>query len=155
MTPHREGNTLSNPNEYAGNVDVKAAFEAISENENALIVDVRTKAEWQFVGVPNLAPVGKEAVFVEWQGFPVTEPGHDFVSALSQKISEKGLDQSAAIYFLCRSGARSQSAATAMTQAGYANCYNILDGFEGSLDQNGHRGTQGGWKAAGLPWAQS
>ncbi|NVK36153.1 MAG: rhodanese-like domain-containing protein [Rhodobacteraceae bacterium] len=146
---------MPNSSNYAGNVDVQTAFKAVTENEKTLLVDVRTQAEWQFVGVPNLSAFGTEPVFVEWQHFGPSGPNVNFLGELIQKISEKGLDQSASIFFLCRSGARSQSAAIALTEAGFTNCYNIIDGFEGPQDQNGHRGIQSGWKASGLPWAQS
>ena len=92
---------------------------------------------------------------MEWQSFPPSGPNLEFADAVSSVLAKKGLDQSASIYFLCRSGARSQAAAIALTQAGYTNCFNISDGFEGPLDADGHRGTQSGWKAAGLPWTQS
>ncbi|WP_417668312.1 rhodanese-like domain-containing protein [Roseibium sp.] len=141
--------------EYAGDTDVTAAFEALSENADAILVDVRTQAEWTFVGVPDLRAASKAPLLVEWQSFPPAAPVNDFVDQLAKKISEKGLDQSAPIFFLCRSGVRSQSAAIAMTKAGYTHCYNIAGGFEGPLDQEGHRGTQFGWKAAGLPWIQT
>ncbi len=146
---------MLNSIEYGGDIDVTAAYEALASNPDAVLVDVRTQAEWSFVGVPDLRSTGREPLLVEWQSFPPAPPVNDFVSDLAKKISQKGLDQSAAIYFLCRSGVRSQAAAIAMTQAGFANCYNITGGFEGPLDHEGHRGTQSGWKAAGLPWIQT
>jgi len=146
---------VQNSIQYAGDVDAKTAHDAIAEQDGAVLVDVRTQAEWTFVGVPDLRALGGEPLFVEWQSLPPAQPVKDFVGDLAKKISAKGLDQSAQIYFLCRSGVRSQSAAIAMTQAGYAHCYNIAGGFEGPLDQDGHRGTQSGWKAAGLPWIQN
>lgn len=146
---------MSNFDGYAGDVDVSAAFKVLSDQDNSALVDVRTRAEWSFVGVPDLRPIGKESVFVEWQSFPPAPPVKDFVGELAAIFSQKKLDQKASIYFLCRSGARSQSAAIAMTQAGFAHCYNVLGGFEGPIDEDGHRGTMSGWKAAGLPWIQT
>jgi rhodanese-related sulfurtransferase len=140
---------------YAGNVTVQEAFNELSAQENAVLVDVRTQAEWAFVGLPDLRPIGKEPMLVEWQSFPSSGPNPDFAKSVSDLMVKKGLDQSAPIYFLCRSGARSQAAAIALTQAGYTHCFNISDGFEGPLDQAGHRGVQSGWKAAGLPWTQN
>ena len=58
------------------------------------------------------------------------------------------------VVFLCRSGNRSIGAAEAATEAGIAPSYNVLDGFEGNLDERKHRGGTG-WKAVGLPWKQS
>ncbi|WP_269584410.1 rhodanese-like domain-containing protein [Roseibium sp. Sym1] len=140
---------------YAGNVTAQEAFDELSAQENAVLVDVRTQAEWAFVGLPDLRPISKEPMLVEWQSFPSSGPNPDFAKSVSDLMVKKGLDQSAPIYFLCRSGARSQAAAIALTQAGYTHCFNISDGFEGPLDQAGHRGVQSGWKAAGLPWSQS
>jgi len=140
---------------YAGDVSAQEAFTALSNNRDAVLIDVRTQAEWSFVGLPDLRPIGKEALLAEWQSFPSTGPNPDFVKLVTDELSKKELDQSAPIYFLCRSGARSQSAAIALTQAGYTQCINISDGFEGPLDGEGHRGTRSGWKAAGLPWIQS
>jgi len=140
---------------YAGDVDAQGAFDALRNHKNAVLVDVRTQAEWTFVGVPDLRPLGREALFVEWQKYPPSGLNSGFVQEVSDLLSKKELDPETPIYFLCRSGARSQAAAQAMTQAGYTNCYNISDGFEGALDSGSHRGTQSGWKAAGLPWIQS
>ena len=140
---------------YAGDVTSREAFDALAEQTDAVLVDVRTQAEWSFVGVPDLRPLGKEAVLVEWQSFPSSGPNPEFANVVSSLVSKKGLDLDAPIYFLCRSGARSQAAATVLTQAGHTKCFNISDGFEGPLDADRHRGTQSGWKAAGLPWIQS
>ena len=149
------GASVCNNSGYAGDIDSQGAFAALTGDDGAILVDVRTQAEWSFVGIPDLRAINKEAVLLEWQSFPSTGPNPDFSHTLSDLLVKKGLDQTASIYFLCRSGARSQSAAIALTQAGYSNCYNISDGFEGPLDTEGHRGTQSGWKAAGLPWKQN
>ncbi len=146
---------MSNSMSYAGDVDVNAAYAALSASPNTVLVDVRTRAEWNFVGVPDLRALGKEVIFTEWQGFPAGSPVPDFVATLSSELERKGLDKTVQIYFLCRSGARSLNAAIAMTQAGYGACFNIADGFEGPLDGTSHRGNAGGWKASGLPWIQS
>ncbi|KZM50786.1 rhodanese-like domain-containing protein [Labrenzia sp. OB1] len=140
---------------YAGNVEVLEAFNELSNSKDATLVDVRTQAEWAFVGVPDLRPIGKEAILAEWQSFPSSGPDPDFVTKISDTLVKKGLDQNAPIYFLCRSGARSQAAAIALTEAGYTRCFNISDGFEGPLDADSHRGVSSGWKAAGLPWIQN
>ncbi len=140
---------------YAGDVDVQGTFEALSNQSAAILIDVRTQAEWTFVGVPDLRPLNKEAAFIEWQGFPPSGPNQTFVQEVSDLLSKKGLDSDTPIYFLCRSGVRSLAAAQAMTQAGYTNCYNISDGFEGALNEDSHRGSKSGWKAARLPWIQS
>ena len=115
-----------------------------------VLVDVRTQAEWNFVGIPDLSSVDKKPVFVEWQVFPTMDVNGSFVEA----VTAAAPDKSAPIYLLCRSGARSKSAAIALTQAGYAECYNISQGFEGRHDAEQHRGSTDGWKARGLPWVQ-
>lgn len=135
---------------YAGDVDVVAAWDAVKNSANAVLVDVRTQAEWNFVGVPDLSSADKQPVLVEWQVFPTMDVNGSFVDA----VAGAAPDKSAPIYFLCRSGARSKSAAIAMTQAGYSECYNIAQGFEGPHDAEQHRGLTDGWKAHGLPWIQ-
>lgn len=136
---------------YAGDVDAAAAFEALRKSPAAQLVDVRSDAEWSFVGVPDLAPLGKEPLLVSWQTFPGMRPNEDFVHAVTARVPATDTP----LYFLCRSGARSRAAAIAMTAAGYGQAFNVAGGFEGDLDDARHRGRKGGWKAAGLPWKQS
>jgi rhodanese-related sulfurtransferase len=137
---------------YAGDVSPTDAFDALKADEGAVLVDVRTQAEWAFVGVPDLSGLGKPVGFIEWLAFPGMAPNANFMAELDQVT---GGDQTRPVYFLCRSGQRSQSAAAAATAQGYGQAYNIEGGFEGALDGERHRGTVSGWKAAGLPWAQS
>jgi len=139
---------------YAGDVDSAQAYDRLASSKDTVLIDVRTRAEWNFVGVPDLTAIGKETLFVEWQSFPPAAPVTDFTESLSAHLAQQGYDKDAELYFLCRSGQRSQSAAIAMTQAGFGKCYNVSGGFEGPLDPSRHRGTQSGWKAAGLPWVQ-
>ena len=135
---------------YAGDVSAFTAWEAVKNSPNAVLVDVRTQAEWNFVGVPDLSSVGKQPLLIEWQIFPTMELNASFVDM----VIAAAPDKSAPLYFLCRSGARSKSAAVSMTQAGYVNCYNIAPGFEGPHDGAQHRGSVEGWKASDLPWVQ-
>ncbi len=142
--------------QYAGDVDSQEAFNHLSEKSDTVLIDVRTRAEWAFVGVPDLRPIGKQALFVEWQGFPPEGPNPDFVNSVTKAVTELGLDRTASVFLLCRSGARSQAAAIALTQqAGFSGCFNVADGFEGPLDSENHRGSVTGWKARGLPWIQN
>lgn len=145
----------SNPAPYAGDVSVEDAWSLLSEVPNATLVDVRSAAEWTFVGVPDLAAVGKETVFAEWQSYPGMGVRPDFAAALSGELAARGVPAEAPVLFLCRSGARSRAAASAMTAAGFARCLNVAHGFEGPPDGDGHRGRVDGWKAKGLPWRQS
>ncbi|MDE2515696.1 MAG: rhodanese-like domain-containing protein [Rhodospirillales bacterium] len=125
-------------------------WEALKTNPQAVLVDVRTDAEWNFVGIPDLSEAGKQAVLIPWQLYPTMQKNARFLDALA----EAGVTQADAVYFLCRSGARSMAAAQAAQAIGYAQVFNILDGFEGPPDPHGHRGQVAGWKASGLPWAQ-
>ncbi|MBV8392632.1 MAG: rhodanese-like domain-containing protein [Alphaproteobacteria bacterium] len=136
---------------YAGDVAPKTAWKILSEVANAILVDVRTRPEWNFVGLPDLGPTGKKPALLEWQMFPSMQQNPEFVAQLSGAVADKATP----ILFLCRSGARSASAAKAMTAAGYGACLNISDGFEGPLNAEGKRGSAGGWKASGLPWRQN
>jgi rhodanese-related sulfurtransferase len=139
----------------AENVSVEAAWRRLSEGSDVVLIDVRTRAEWAFVGLPDLTSLGKETVLVEWQGFPNNSRNPAFVSELTVRLQALGVAKDAELYFICRSGARSQSAAQAMLQAGFTRCYNVAEGFEGPLDEGRHRGNRGGWKSKGLPWVQS
>lgn len=140
---------------YAGDASAGDAFKSLADDPTAMLVDVRTQAEWNYVGVPDLTPLGRETLFVEWQLYPTGATNPDFVGTLSQLLDERGVANDAPIYFLCRSGVRSAAAAKAMTAAGYARCFNVLGGFEGGLDAERHRGSVDGWKHEGLPWRQS
>lgn len=144
-----------NPAGYAGDVSVKSAWDDLAAKPAAVLIDVRTRAEWVYVGVPVLASLGKATVPVEWDEFPSGEIVPDFVGRLKAVLAEKGVGADAPLYFICRSGNRSRHAAIAATAAGYKHCFNIEFGFEGRLGPDRHRGTAGSWKAEGLPWVQS
>jgi len=132
------------------NVPPRQTWEALQSDPAAQMVDVRTDAEWNFVGVPDLAPAGKQVVLIPWQVYPTMAPNASFVDHLKQA----GFTPDHHIYFICRSGVRSLNAAMAARDAGFANVYNVADGFEGPIDADGHRGQAAGWKADGLPWRQ-
>jgi rhodanese-related sulfurtransferase len=125
--------------------------EALKRDERATLVDVRTRAEWTFVGLPSTAGTARDLVLIEWQHFPDGSIAQDFGAQLEGACPDK----SAPLYFICRSGGRSRHAAERARELGYENCFNVSDGFEGPPDERGHRGTVAGWKAAGLPWRQS
>ena len=136
---------------YAGDVQPATAWQILSERNNAILIDVRTRPEWNYVGLPDLEALGKKPALVEWQVFPSMQPNPEFVATLTGAIA----DREAPLLFICRSGARSAAAAKAMTAAGYSTCLNVADGFEGPLDGQARRGGSAGWKAAGLPWRQT
>ncbi|NNG40588.1 rhodanese-like domain-containing protein [Flexivirga sp. ID2601S] len=133
---------------YAGDVTPQQAYDALRDDPDAVLVDVRTQAEWTYVGVPDLSPIGKRVVCVEWQDFPAGAQNARFVDDVREANAAGG-----AVYLLCRSGARSVAAAEALSAAGVGPAYNVVDGFEGNLDEHGHRALAG-WKVAGLPWRQ-
>lgn len=124
----------------------------LEANQDAVMVDVRTRAEWSFVGVPDLGDLPNRLILLEWQSFPSMAMNQAFCDTLDKELGER---RDAPVVFLCRSGARSMAAAQAMTGYGYSNCVNVSDGFEGDLGPDRRRGVLNGWKAAGLPWAQT
>ncbi len=128
-------------------VSLSDAWGMLIEDPNAVLIDVRTVAEWSFVGVPNLESIGKAVRHVEWTQFPGGVANPDFL-----KDATEGLAADQPVLFLCRSGARSQAAASAFAEAGFTNLHNVAAGFEGDLDPEHHR--HDGWKDH-LPWNQS
>lgn len=129
---------------YEGAVTPQEAYELMRDAPGTKIVDVRTRAEIDWVGkVPG-------AVEIEWLNYPGMKPNPNFMAALEQQV-----DKEALVLFLCRSAHRSHFAAAAATQAGYIACFNILEGFEGDKDASNQRGKRNGWRLAGLPWEQS
>ena len=128
------------------------------ENDPAsIMVAVRTKAEWSFVGLPDLSALGKDVHLIEWKSFPTMENNDGFADQLLSAIADS---EPSEILFLCRSGVRSLAAAAMMqeifTARGVATkCVNIAEGFEGDLDSEAQRGKMNGWKARGLAWRQS
>jgi rhodanese-related sulfurtransferase len=139
---------------HIDDVPVDDTWARLKSNPHAVLIDVRTKAEWAFVGLPDLASIGKRPVLVEWQTFPDNRVDASFVDRLKETLDVAGADANSELLFICRSGGRSLMAARAMAAAGYPNCRNVADGFEGPLDPQRHRGHLAGWKARGLPWAQ-
>ena len=135
---------------YAGDISAKDAWDVLKAETDAVLVDVRTDAEWAYVGLPDLDGIGKRALLIPWQNFPVMAENADF----ARTLEDSGTQRDAAHLFICRSGQRSRFAAIAMTGLGFTRCYNVADGFEGPHDESGHRGRAAGWKADGLPWKQ-
>jgi rhodanese-related sulfurtransferase len=140
---------------YAGDVSAREAWDGLAGNADATLVDVRSKAEWTYVGIPVLTSIGKPTVLIEWDEFPSGRLVPDFIGRLKAELDRLGIGKDAPLYFICRSGNRSRHAAVAATAAGYGRAYNVEYGFEGRLDTDRHRGTKGSWKEEGLPWEQS
>ena len=139
---------------YRGDAAPEDAWEMLSREPGAALVDVRTAAEWNFVGLPDLSAIAAPMLRVEWQSFPSGSIDQNFAATADEALRAAGSGPDAPILFICRSGARSAAAAGALAEAGYSRCYNVAGGFEGRRDEHGHRGTVEGWKAAGLPWQQ-
>ncbi|MCB1984095.1 MAG: rhodanese-like domain-containing protein [Burkholderiales bacterium] len=129
---------------YKGALLPMEAYRVLHESIGAQLVDVRTRAELDWVGC---VPGAKE---IELRTYPGMQPNPDFLGQLIKQV-----DKQLPVLFICRSGARSSRAAEIATEADFKESYNILEGFEGDKDEKGHRGKTGGWKAAGLPWEQS
>lgn len=125
-------------------------WEALRSDPDAVLVDVRTDAEWNFVGLADLSEAGKQPLLISWQVYPTMQVNGSF----AEHLRKAGLTPLNKIYFLCRSGARSLAAAQAAQASGFSQAFNISDGFEGPPDAEGHRGTIAGWKAEGMPWRQ-
>ena len=129
---------------YAGALTPKEAHELLTLSPNAKLIDTRTKAELEFVGrIPG-------AVEIELLLYP-----GNAMNALFTHMVQRAMPSDTPVLFICRSGGRSNMAATALAAAGFTQCYNILEGFEGDKDANSQRNRTGGWRAAGLPWYQS
>ena len=133
------------------------AWGILRDDQSSVLIDVRSAAEWGFVGGPDVSELGKSVLQVEWARFPGMVPNPDFVRDLREELGESAPSK---LLFICRSGARSLSAAKAVARA-YGEdgvpiqCINVTEGFEGDLDTFKHRGTLSGWKARGLAWRQS
>ncbi len=129
---------------YEGVLYPEEAYTIMQSAPGAKLVDVRCRAELDWVGrIPN-------AVEIEWATYPGMKPNPHFLAQLEQQVEKEVL-----VLFICRSGARSSLAAILATQAGYADCYNVLEGFEGDKNTDQHRNAMNGWRIAKLPWIQS
>ncbi|MBL1241593.1 MAG: rhodanese-like domain-containing protein [OCS116 cluster bacterium] len=150
---------------YADDLTPNAAFKCLLEDASTYLIDVRTKAETIFVGTPNLSDLPNAAdltekyCLIEWQLFPSMQTNDNFIAELSAKLKQwqdkdgvEAADRN--LLFLCRSGVRSAYAADVATKMGCNKSYNISGGFEGDVDDGGHRSHLSGWKFTGLPWSQ-
>jgi len=133
------------PGGYAGAVTPQEAFALIQGDPSVKLIDVRTNAERDWVGRVNI-PAGQHGA-VQWSLYPGGTPNPEFLAQLAAQAGKNEV-----LLFLCRSGVRSRHSAKLATENGYAECYDILEGFEGDKDAEGHRKQVGGWCKAGLPW---
>jgi len=129
---------------YYGAIVPAEAQALLDALPNARLIDVRTRAEWDYVGrIPG-------SILIEWTTYPSGGRNPAFL----EQLQAAAADPQAPVLFICRSGQRSDSAARVAAAAGYSMAFNVLEGFEGAKDAQGHRGTLGGWRKAGLPWIQ-
>ncbi|MFZ5503839.1 MAG: rhodanese-like domain-containing protein [Pseudomonadota bacterium] len=142
QTAQQRGKAMNLP--YQGALLPQEAFEIWQSAPGTQLVDVRTRAELDWVGrIPD-------AVEIEFMNYPGMKPNPHFLAALQQQVDKEVL-----LLFICRSGARSHGAASAAASAGYISCYNVLEGFEGDKNTDGQRNEMNGWRVAKLPWVQS
>lgn len=139
---------------YSGDISCTECWSALTQDSDAQLIDVRTSAEWSFVGLPDLSSIGKSVLREEWQQFPTMQVNPAFVDRSVEQLSEAGATTESSVFLLCRSGVRSIAAAEALSAAGFTKAYNVLGGFEGNPDEHGHRGNVSGWKYDDLPWRQ-
>jgi rhodanese-related sulfurtransferase len=136
---------------YAGDLTPAETWKILQNNERSILIDVRSTAEWAYVGVTDLSSIGKEAYTIEWKSFPDMLINSNFINQVKEICTNREIK----ILSLCRSGQRSISTSQALTDAGFKQCYNVLEGFEGDKDSAEHRSQSGGWKFHGLPWKQN
>lgn len=140
-------NRMANPIE---DVSAKDAAAIIENESSAVIIDVRSKVEFDYVG----HPVG--AIHVAWKEYPSWQENAEFCAQVDAALASLGDNaQQRTLLMICRSGARSRAAGEKLLEHGYKNVVNIAEGFEGDKDQNNHRGNLGGWRHYGLPWEQT
>lgn len=139
---------------HIDSLSVEETWARLQRDRDSVLIDVRTNAEWAYVGLPDLSSIGKRPVQVEWLVFPGDRLNTAFVDRVAAALASIGANKDSELFFICRSGGRSLKAAQAMAAAGHARCRNVAEGFEGPLDPHRHRGSIGGWKAKGLPWVQ-
>ncbi len=125
-------------------------WEALVQDPATILIDVRTDAEWNFVGLPDITATGKQLLLIPWQVYPSMQVN----GAFAEQMRKAGLTAENRLYFICRSGVRSLAAGQAAQSMGFPHAFNVADGFEGPPDEEGHRGQLAGWKAEGLPWRQ-
>lgn len=146
--------SVTTDHSYAGDVTAHQAWALLEENPKAQLIDVRTEPEWSYVGIPVVDALGRQTLCIAWLHYPSMAVNPSFAADLGAQLEHMAVEQDTPLLFVCRSGVRSRDAAIAMTRAGYTRAYNVMGGFEGAMNAEGHRGTVDGWKVANLPWKQ-
>ena len=132
------------------NISSQECFEKLSIEVNSQLIDVRTKPEWVYVGVPDLSSINKNVIFISWQVYPEMGTNKFF----ENQILETNIKKDDNLCFICRSGNRSNDAANFLISRGFSNCFNVIDGFEGKLNHDQQRALIDGWQFNNLPWKQ-
>ena len=132
------------------NLNSYDCFKKISKNLKSYLIDVRTRPEWEFVGVPDLSAINNSTIFISWQEYPEMNINKNF----EKHVTQKNIKKNDYIFLICRSGQRSLKAAEYLSSLGYKHCFNISDGFEGNKNNTSHRSKIRGWKFNNLPWKQ-
>ena len=135
---------------YKRNLLPKMAVERLQNNPQALFVDVRSKAEFKYVGYPE------NSILIPWINDPDWEPNPEaFSDAVMQELDGRENLSDTEIILICRSGFRSNEALKCLENKGFTQVSHVASGFEGDLDENDHRGNLNGWRHDGMPWSQS
>ena len=135
---------------YKRNLLPKMAVEKLQNNPQALFVDVRSKAEYKYVGYPE------NSILIPWIDDPDWEPNPEaFSGAVMQELDGRENLLNTEIILICRSGFRSNEALKCLENKGFTQVSHVASGFEGDLDENDHRGNLNGWRHDGMPWSQS
>ena len=135
---------------YKRNLLPKMAIERLQNNPQALFVDVRSKAEFKYVGYPE------NSILIPWIDDPDWEPNPEaFSDAVMQELDGRENLSDTEIILICRSGFRSNEALKCLENKGFTQVSHVASGFEGDLDENDHRGNLNGWRHDGMPWSQS
>lgn len=138
-------------------INPKDAFETLKNDSNSVLIDVRTKEEFIFIGTVKCEDFENRMILLPWQNLPNMSENQDFDFSFNEelkKLFHESTIKELKLFFICRSGSRSNQAANHASNLGFKNCYNIIGGFEGELDSKNHRGNINGWKASNLPWQQ-
>jgi rhodanese-related sulfurtransferase len=149
LTPASETDAI-----FAGDLTPTEAWDLLSTQPKAQLVDVRTEAEWASIGIADLQKLGKSSLCISWRELPGMTVNESFFQELSSALKQRDLPHNIPLLFLCKTGGRSTEAAHFAAEQGYGPCYNIANGMEGDADASGERGNINGWKASNLPWGQ-
>ena len=126
------------------------AVERMNENPEAVLIDVRTRAEHKYVGFPD------NSILIPWFDEPDLESDPDtFYESVLDALSDRNDAKDTELILICRSGFRSNEALKCLQSKGFTCVSHVASGFEGDLDENDHRGNLNGWRNDGMPWSQS